>query len=594
MNNLNKDKLSATGQIWEIADATVVDKLDDVYPAILRVRDLDQSDIEVSLQDLALDGLHGVKDAAEQIVRAVREKKKIVVYGDYDSDGISASTILWEFLYRELPGLMSSDPPDVVPFIPNREGEGYGLSDESLERLYKRYAPDMIITVDCGIRDGDVIKRFSKLHGVDFIVTDHHAIPEDFDTNHEHTVVHQLYPQQEYKYGEICGATVSFLLTMQIRQLLEPQWDISPSTPGLDLVALATVTDIMPLVGINRALVKAGLRQIKGGTRPGLRYLLEYSDIQLSSVSAYHLGYVIGPKINASGRIGDAMDAVRLLSTRSEKTAKELAGSLHELNKTRQELTEDLYTQAEKHLIGTGSLEVDTSDKDANNRAVAKKPVLMVVLDDAPEGILGLIAGRLEEKYHRPTLVATKVATGYKGSARSIPALHITQVLEDLKQYLVKFGGHAQAAGFTVKFDKLTEFQDGLESLISTRLDENDLVKVLPVDLRISTGVLSLKLADVLESLEPFGYGMRQPRFLLSGIRVADLSFVGKEKRHLKVDVLEVGGIPHELMVFSYEDYGINWEIGDMVDVVVKVSRNEWNGRSALQTILVDWREHQE
>ena len=334
------DTVSATGQLWSLQLTDIVDKAEGLLPAIYKVRGFDDATVDQqlhqSIEQISQEGLFDVEAAAKEIIQTVKNNKKIIIYGDFDADGISATTILWEFLYREVSEFLDM-PVNVVPYIPSRIDEGYGLSEKSIRKLIDLEG-DLVVTVDCGIRDRSLIKKFGQKKqlnavkeqetnnaieettGVSFIITDHHEFPDGLAGDHDYTIVHQAYPEREFACTKICGATVAFLLSVEIRkQLGMPNANITDDTPGLDLVALATVTDIMPLLDMNRPLVKAGLEQIKKARRLGLAELLKVAEVEPQAVSTYHLGYVIGPRINAAGRIGDALDAVRLLSTRSKR-----------------------------------------------------------------------------------------------------------------------------------------------------------------------------------------------------------------------------------------------------------------------------------
>ena len=284
------------------------------------------------------------------------------------------------------------------------------------------------------------------------------------------------------------------------------------------------------------------------------------------------------------------------------------------MNKERQDLTKKYLQQAEDYLLKSGQVEDLTGKqlqegriksktaRDTDPQILSKSQrkltpvatktlVLHVISDDIPEGIVGLVAGKLQEKYHRPTLVMTKTADGYKGSARSLPGFHITDALENLSQYLLKFGGHAQAAGFTVKMDSIDEFIEALNDYARKHLSDDELKNELYIDFPISTKAISLKLLDTIGQLEPFGYKMRKPKFLLPHITIVTIKPMGKDNRHMKVKIKGDGASLHDLIVFNYADYNIDWQEGDVIDAVVRVDENVWNGNRSVQLMLVDWRD---
>ena len=252
-------------------------------------------------------------NAAKKIVQAVKANKKIIIYGDYDVDGISGTCLMWSFLYFELLDFLKIDKKDsnILPYIPDRVDEGYGLSTQSLDKLSKE-GVELIITVDCGVRDKELINNYD----IEFVVTDHHIPPEDILENLNYNLVHQLYPGNEYPFPSVCGAFVIFLLILAIKNEVGMDSSFENNKKYLDLVSLATVTDIMPLHGVNRIVVKHGLESISKCNNLGLCELAQKAQINLKDISTYHLGYILGPRLNASGRIDSAMQGLKLLSTK--------------------------------------------------------------------------------------------------------------------------------------------------------------------------------------------------------------------------------------------------------------------------------------
>ncbi len=514
--------------------------------------------------------LHNSLEAAGKIVDAVKKKKKIVIYGDYDVDGICGACLLWSFLYFELSEFLKIEKKDlnILPYIPDRVDEGYGLSTQSLDKLVKEDV-DLIVTADCGIRDKELIKKYD----MEFVITDHHLPPEDILEGLDYTIVHQLFPGKEYPYPSVCGAFVIFLLILAIREFVGMESSFEKNTKYLDLVALATVTDIMPLNGVNRIVVKHGLKVFKEGNNLGLKKLSQMAKIDLSDITTYHLGYILGPRLNASGRIDSAMQGLKLLATRDSKQAEELASRLDGLNFERQKLTKEILEQAREKILA----------KDLES-------LIFVVGENWNEGIIGLVASKLQEEFHRPILVVTQTKDEIKGSARSINGLNITETIEKFSKYLIKFGGHSQAAGFSVKKGRLEEFRDEIVGYVNENLEKELLKKTLEIDSVLEADVFNIELAQEISKLEPFGYGNRKPVFLLKEAIVASKRILGKDQNHMKLEIKgENEGVIEAIMFNCLEDIEkINED--DIVSLVGCIGINEWNGSTKVQFEVKDWR----
>jgi single-stranded-DNA-specific exonuclease len=519
----------------------------------------------------SFENLHDSKTAAEKIVNAVKEKKKIVIYGDYDVDGISGTCLLWSFLYFELSEFLNLQKEDlnILPYIPDRVDEGYGLSVESLEKL-KEQGVDLLITVDCGVRDKELIKKYKD---IEFIVTDHHLPPDDILENLDYPLVHQLYPGNEYPFPSVCGAFVAFLLLLAIKENVGMESSFEKNTQYLDLVALPTVTDIMPLHGVNRIVVKHGLETIRKGERLGLSKLSETAKIELENISTYHLGYLLGPRLNASGRIGSAMDGLKLLSTKNASQAKELANKLDSLNFERQKLTSEILKQAREKILSEDL-----------------KSLIFVIGEGWNEGIIGLVASKLQEEFYRPVIIVTKNEGEIKGSARSINGLNITEVIETFSEFLIKFGGHAQAAGFSVKEGSLDEFREKIVEYVQDNLGKELLDKTIDIDVVLNTKDLNMELAENLLKLEPFGYGNKKPLFLLEKVVVVNKKVLGKDQNHMKLEIKGEGSGVEEAIMFNCLDDIEKIKVDDVIDLVGCVGINEWNNLTKVQFEVKDWR----
>ncbi|MBI2356963.1 single-stranded-DNA-specific exonuclease RecJ [Candidatus Dojkabacteria bacterium] len=511
--------------------------------------------------------LFGAEKAAKQIIEAVKNNKKIFIHGDFDVDGISATAVMWEFLYREVAEILKTKV-DVYPYIPDRVDEGYGLSKSSVDAMISQGA-DLIITVDCGVRDRSIIEEYMSTVKCEFIVTDHHQPPEDINTV-KYTIVHQMFPGKEFPEEKISGTFVAFLLTNAIRNKLGVDDTITPNSKGLDLVALSTVTDMMPLLGANRTVVKYGIEQMKLGKRHGLRQLLEISGMSIEGVDTYHLGFIIGPRINAAGRIGSAIEALRLLLSENELKAKEYASILHNLNVERQEKTQEILDQA-----------VSLLNNDDN--------LLFVLGDSWHEGIIGLVASKILERFGKPVIVATKTEDGkYKGSARSIASFNITDAISQFTDSLERYGGHSQAAGFTVKAGQIENFKEKLVNFANKNFSTDLLERTLEIDADISPNDITIGLYNEIEKLKPFGYGNPKPIVSFTGMKIVE-KMVMKGGLHLKLK-LEREGVQVTALLFNCSDDVETLNVGTVIDVASNITLNEWNGYRNVEIQVKEWR----
>ena len=539
---------------------------------ILKKRGLDTEEfLNSSLKDIpSFEELFDSKTAAKQIVQAIKEKKKIVIHGDFDADGICSVSILWEFLYKEVSKVLNIDV-DVVPYIPSRVDQGYGLTQSSINDVLQLNG-ELVISVDCGVRDGDLIKKVNEEKGLQFVITDHHQPSEDLEEKLDFTLVHPMYPKHEYPYTQVCGTYVTFLLIQSIKSQLGIDTEIKEDTQGLDLVAMATVTDLMPLLDVNRVVVKYGIKQIKEGKRVGLKELVNISGIDVKELDSYHLGYMLGPRINAAGRIGSPLDAVKLLVSEKVDVCKHIAEILNETNFQRQHMTLEGLDEAEA-IIG------ESTEK-----------LLFVVGDNWHEGIVGLIAGKLNEKYHRPVLVGTRNEEGIRGSARSIKGFNITQALSKCDKYLERYGGHELAAGFTVKVGKEKEFGKCIHKISENMITDDMLIKDLNIDLLLSSESINRGLVEELDILKPFGYGFSKPLIAITELIVFRKKIMGKLGNHMKLLCKGEGIDLITLVLFNCDTDSEIIKEDDKIDVIGGIGINSWNGNEDIQFLVKEWR----
>ena len=476
--------------------------------------------------------------AVERLRRALAARERIVVYGDYDVDGIAGSAILVR-AFRQL-GVV------VQAYIPNRYEEGYGLNEQALRQLAADGAR-VIVSVDCGVtavREATLARSL----GVDLIITDHHHPPAELPDGF--AVVNPRRPGDLSLDKELAGAGVALMLA---RRLLGELGFALRRDELMQLVALATVADVVPLRAANRALVKAGLEALNRAPITGVRAMVDRAGLKLGNVTSANIGYVLGPRLNAAGRISDAEEALRILLTEDADEAKTLAEHLELKNTERQELTRQVV-------------------KGARERAGERPEAWATVVADPtwPAGIVGLGASRLVEDYSRPAVVIAIDGEEGKGSCRSISAVHIAEALDECDDLLIKHGGHAMAAGFSIAREKIVEFTERLDEIVRRRLGGVRPVPSLRVDAEIEPEALTARLALELAALEPCGMGNPRPHLLLRGVKVFGIRQVGADSDHLRCKIT-VGRFTFDAMAFRRgEQVGAMTDAGS-VDAVVTV-----------------------
>lgn len=515
-----------------------------------------------ALQDLiAPSSLPGAKKAAQIILKAIKDKKKIIIYGDYDVDGICATSILFDHLYRSLKA-------DVIPYVPDRFEEGYGLSEQGINNILESGA-ELVITVDCGIRDEKLIKKYIK-KGLQFIITDHHSLPSTLEILKTASAV--VHPNLDESDNHICATAVVWKLI----QVLEELSDVRSKDKNsyLDLVALATVCDIMPLSGENRILVKAGLDLIADDTyNRGLSELSRLANITSKSFDTYHFGFVLGPRLNAAGRIEHALDGVRLLTSHDELKVKQLALKLNDLNYKRQQITKKMFEEA---------------FNDAQEQVLSGKKLIFVYRDEWNEGVVGLVASKLNEKFHLPVLVANLKKGIVKGSARSIVGFDITNAIAQNADILEKFGGHNQAAGFTLSQSNVDKFKLSLQDFASNMISPDMLTKELKIDGVIDLDDIDSNVISVIKKFRPFGFGNPEPLFLIKNVSIyGTLTAVGRDKRHLRFNVTN-GNKFMNVIGFNMIDKIDTIRTTEAYDLVGTLELNEWNSKVTIQIKLRD------
>lgn len=514
--------------------------------------------------------MKGVSEAVTRIRRAVQAREKVIVYGDFDADGVT-STVL---MVQTLKALRAN----VEPYIPHRVDEGYGLNSEALEKLAAGGAK-VIVTVDCGIRSVKEVED-GRRFGLDMIVTDHHSVqrePAEGGSDIVPAALAVINPKQtDCKYGQkhgnmLAGVGVAYrladaLLRAASHDRTKPSIQLDAL---LDLVAIGTVADLAPLNETeNRALVRMGLDALNRAERPGVRALLEVSGVKPGQVTATTIGFALGPRINAAGRLGSAMLAYDLLAAPNYDTALPLAQALQALNVERQELTR----AAQETIRSQFEL-----DKDA--------PLIFAQGEFQP-GIVGLVAGRLAEEFYRPAVVMELGETESRASCRSIPQFDITAALDRCAELLVRHGGHAQAAGLTVFNDNIPELEKRLKAAAAAAFEGVPPQRTLEYDAEVDLAMLSEALWEELQQLEPTGHGNEKPVLVSRGVRVLDKRTVGADSMHLKLRLARSGQPPLDAIAFRLGERAS--ALPDEVDIAYQLDMNEWNGSRSLQLVVQD------
>jgi single-stranded-DNA-specific exonuclease len=499
--------------------------------------------------------LSHVGKAVERIQVALNKKQLIAIYGDYDADGVTATALLT--------GYLKALGADVISYIPNRFTEGYGLNNQAISNL-KEKGVDLIITVDCGIRSLDEALHARSI-GVDLIITDHHQ-PGEILPNAT-AVIDPKQPGDGYPDKNLAGVGVAYKLAAALDIKYRREDDLAKSF--LDLVAIGTVADMVPLIQENRALVRAGIESIRSPRRQGLLSLIGAAGLKAKNISAMDIGFGLGPRINAAGRMGSALDALALLNADDVFQAAHLAQELDNKNRQRQQQTRDMQMTAES-LALAGSL----------------TPTLLFAHDPSfNPGIVGLAASQLCDRYYRPAIVAHTGDDFTRASCRSIPEFHITEALDQCADILIQHGGHAAAAGFTVHNSNLNQLIVRLTMIAETQLDSVDLRPTITADIELPLKKLKPELLDYLIWLQPTGYGNQQPTFVSRKLSVLRSKTVGKDQGHLKLAISD-GKITFDAIAFRQGHW--QGKLPKQIDLLYRFESNEFRGQKSLQLNVID------
>ncbi len=503
----------------------------------------------------------GMATAVDRLLLALQNGDPIAIYGDYDVDGVTATALLVTIL--------KGIGANAIGYIPNRFEEGYGVNKEALDTL-SAGGIRLVVTVDCGIRSPEEA-AYAQVLGMDLIITDHHqpagGLPQAL------AIINPKQPGDTYPDKDLAGVGLAYKLAEALLTTMRKQrMPIPPQVnheDTLDLVALGTVADLAPLTGENRALVRSGLRLIRSPQRQGISALIGVSGVPPSRITATDIGYALGPRLNAAGRLDTALDALTLLTTDDLYLAGKLAQQLEIQNRERQKITREIQAQAEQIALAAG--------KD--------RYILFAAHEDFNPGVVGLAASRLVEQYYRPAIVAKINGETTRASCRSIPEFHITNALDECAELLVHHGGHAAAAGFTVRNEHLETLILRLQEIAARQLSDADLRPILTADTVVRLNELDGQLLRGLDSLQPTGYGNPPAHFVTRELSVRNVKPVGKEGAHLKMTLTD-GWVTIDAIAFRMAQR--LERIPARVDVLYTFELNDFNGRQTFQLNVRD------
>lgn len=510
--------------------------------------------------------MKGMETAAGIIEKKLIEGKKIRIIGDYDIDGVCSTYILLKGFHR------AAGNGQIDYEIPDRIRDGYGIN-ESIIRQAAEDGIDTLVTCDNGIA---ALKEISiaKQLGMTVVVTDHHEVPVDAYGQILPPADAVVDPKQDgetYPYHEICGAVVAWKLINVIYEDLgipEHEW-----MELMEFAAIATVGDVMKLQDENRLIVKYGLKKIGSTKNTGLRMLVEKNNLDINNLSAYHIGFVIGPCLNAGGRLKSAKVALRMLLEQDPDRVSGLADELKELNDVRKDMTAKGETEAIEQV----------------ERFYMSDKVLVVFLPECHESLAGIIAGRLREHFHKPSFVLTRGEQSAKGSGRSIEAYHMYQGLCEVSDLLVKFGGHPMAAGLSIEESDIDEFRRRLNE--NAKLTEDDFVPQIWIDVPMPFEYVNEKIVDELKGLEPFGQGNEKPLFAQKSLTIRNVRVLGKNRNVVKMNLVTNTGHPFDGLLFADGDRFLEEQTGqNTIDMIYYPDVNEYNGTRTLQAIIKNYK----
>lgn len=540
---------------------------------ILATRGLVNGEAVGAFLNPQLSGLHDpstlpdIDKAAERVRQAAMSNEKVVIYGDYDVDGVSGSALLVQFLR-----LLNMD---VGYYVPHRIREGYGLNVKAI-RQFTSEDVQLLITVDCGVNAVDEIREAADA-GIDIIVTDHHEPGPELPQ--AYAIIDPKLPDSQYPFRHLSGAGVAFKLAWAIAQKLSPGQRVKPEfreflMDALGLAALGTIADVVPLIGENRVIAKFGLETLTVSRSPGVRALIDSARLDSQRLESHHVSFRLAPRLNAAGRMAEAVMCVDLLTTNSTEKAREIADQLDQRNRQRQQIQQEVLESVRLKLAAQVDLEND----------------LVVVLADEHwhPGVLGIVASKIVDYCYRPTVLVSLDEGMGKGSGRSIPEFNLFEALAECGGPLESFGGHSQAAGIQIKYDNVELFRAALNTYAAERLDSVDMVCSLVIDAEIEAEELTVDLVGSMGRMQPYGEANREPVFCTRGLRLVGAArLVGKDDRHLAFYVRH-GNASFRAIAFGMADQYDSVTASEYCDMAFKARVHEYNGRESVELQVVD------
>lgn len=509
-----------------------------------------------------------MEKAVERLFRALEKGEKIIIHGDYDADGICGASLISSALEELLSYLEIENLPKIDVFLPDREKDGYGVAKHNIEKFAEdKY--DLLITVDCGISN---IEELALAHenGIDVIICDHHQLAETEPENA--LIIHPLAKGEVYPNKYLCGTGVAFKLICGLFIFARKKGVEMPDGLEkwyLDLVAIATVTDVMPIIGENRVLEHYGLIVLEKTRRVGLEKIIQQAN--LKSIDTEAIGFRIGPRINAAGRIGNPLTAFEAITAKTPEIAEERMYSLELLNRQRQKISDAAYKEAKK---------IVENEDDSS--------IFVVWNKDWHPGIVGLIAGKLTTEFGVPAFALTNVNQYYVGSGRSVGGLHLVEAMKSCGDIFVKAGGHPQACGLTIKEDFIPEFKKGVNLFAEDFFKNAEAGLKLEIDAEIPISQVDWNLVNGIQKLQPFGEGNKTPVFLSRQVEILDIRTVGKKDKHLKLSLASPINDGLDAIGFSFGEYYNDLIEVEKVDIVYEIGINEWFGRKSIQLMIKD------
>lgn len=550
-------------------------RLHPLVAQLLLNRGIDRADRAIDFLEARRTSLHdpeqlpGAAEAADRLVSAIRADRPIVIYGDYDVDGVCGTSLLWDCL--KLAGSRRSSY-----YIPHRVDEGYGLNPEAVRAIAAEHPGALLVTVDCGITAVDEARLAREL-GLELVITDHHSFAQELPE--ADVLVHPRLPGG-YPFGELCGAGVAFKVAWQVCKSFGDGKKASPHlrdflVEAINLVALATVADVVPLEDENRIFVSHGLRGLSDRPSVGLAALLEVSGLKGKSLNTGNIGFGLAPRLNAAGRMDQARKAVEMLTTEDRDRAMELAIELDARNQGRREVEQATVAEARQLIEQSGGLH--------------GRGAIVVGKAGWHPGVIGIVASRLVETYHRPTIVVALGDTEGQGSARSIPGFNLIEALRGCSEGLIRCGGHAAAAGLRVAVTEFDGFAGRFDQHCRGLLTPEHLRKTLWIDAETPLAAIDLKLVEQVGRLEPYGVGNPKPVLMTDRVTVVgEPKRVGDRQQHLQLRVAQ-GGPPLKVIAWNLAERGQALKAGDVCSIAYEPSVNEWQGRREVQLVLKDF-----